>query len=352
MSENQKLDINIKADATKTRSSGFLRFILWVLIFGVIYTFYNHYNLKMSPEKTGLVIEDRSLEYITYQKTYNKFKGKKCLTETKESFLETCSKIYDFVDLNGNDVFIINFNGDMFASQVYNLRKEVDAIISFAKEGDEVLINIMSPGGTVTGYGLVASQLERLKKNKIKVTASVDQVAASGGYMAAVVADEIIAAPFAVVGSIGVVANVPVVEELLNKIGIDYKTYTAGDSKRTVTTYKKPTPEQEDKFEKKLESIHNQFKEHVASYRSQVNIEKATNGDFFSGAEAMELGLVDRLLTSDEFVRNKYLEGYQLLEIYYKEPKSSTESFISATVSSFVKSIKTEILKESQIPLI
>lgn len=351
MSESQKVDINVKTEPAK-KGNIFLKIIIWIILFSVIYSFFTHFSHKITPEKTGLIIENRGVDYISYQKAYNTIKGNKCSPETEVSFEETCSEIYNFIEPNGKDVFIINFNGDMFASQVDNLRKEVDAILSFAKEDDEVLFNIMSPGGTVTGYGLVASQIERLKNSDIKVTAAVDQVAASGGYMAAVVADEIIAAPFAVVGSIGVVANVPIMEELLDKIGINYKTYTAGDSKRTVTTYQTPTPEQEEKFERKLASIHEQFKSHVSNYREKVDIEKATNGDFFSGEQAMSLGLIDKLSTSDDFMRNKYLEGYQLLEVYYKRPESKTEGFISAVVSNFVKSIKSEILKESQVPVI
>ena len=350
MSEPQKIDINVNNE--KPKKNLFSRIIFWSIIFFTLYAVFNYFDYKIEPEKYGLIIENKGVDYISYQKAYNTIKGNKCNAETELSFEETCNKIYDFVEPNGKDLFIINFNGDMFASQVNNLRKEVDAILSFAKEDDEVLFNIMSPGGTVTGYGLVASQIERLKESGIKVTASVDQVAASGGYMAAVVADEIIAAPFAVVGSIGVVANVPVMEELLDKIGIDYKTYTAGDHKRTVTTYKNPTPEEEAKFEEKLASIHEQFKKHVKSYRENVNLEEATNGDFFSGDAAIDLGLVDRLSTSDEFVRNKYLEGYQLLEVYYKKPEKMSEGFINSVVSSVVKSFKNELLKESQVPIL
>ena len=350
MSEPQKIDINVNNE--KPKKDIILKILFWSFMFFVIYSAFNYFDYKIQPEKSGLIIENKGVDYISYQKAYNTIKGNKCNTETELSFEETCNEIYDFIEPNGKDLFILNFNGDMFASQVNNLRKEVDAILSFAKEDDEVLFNIMSPGGTVTGYGLVASQIERLKESGIKVTASVDQVAASGGYMAAVVADEIIAAPFAVVGSIGVVANVPVMEELLDKIGIDYKTYTAGDHKRTVTTYKNPTPEEEAKFEEKLASIHEQFKKHVKNYRESVNIEEATNGDFFSGDTAIDLGLVDRLSTSDEFVRNKYLEGYQLLEVYYKKPENVSEGFINSVVSSVIKSFKNELLKESQVPIL
>ena len=203
----------------------------------------------------------------------------------------------------GKRIYVLAFKGDMRASAVKRLGAEIDAVLIAARPGtDEAVIRIESPGGTVTGYGLAAAEILRLREHKIKVTASVDQVAASGGYMMACAADRIVAAPFAVVGSIGVVAPVPNLHRLLQKNEIDFEEITAGEFKRTVSVLGEITPAGREHFRGKLDSTHEAFKAHVHECRPNVDMAKVANGDYWLAREALGLGLVDELSTGDELL--------------------------------------------------
>ena len=203
----------------------------------------------------------------------------------------------------GKRIYVLAFKGDMRASAVKRLGAEIDAVLIAARPGtDEAVIRIESPGGTVTGYGLAAAEILRLREHKIKVTASVDQVAASGGYMMACAADRIVAAPFAVVGSIGVVAPVPNLHRLLKKNEIEFEEMTAGDFKRTVSVLGEITPAGREHFRGKLDSTHEAFKAHVHECRPNVDMAKVANGDYWLAREALGLGLVDELSTGDELL--------------------------------------------------
>ncbi len=205
--------------------------------------------------------------------------------------------------------YLLEFKGDMRAHQVENLREEVNSILAIAKEGDEVIIKIHSPGGAVTGYGLAASQLERLKVAKLQVTACIDEVAASGGYMMACVAHKIHCAPFAIVGSIGVIVPVPNFNKLLKKFDIDYNEYTAGEYKRTVS-YLAPNDEKgEGKLKEQLEETHKLFKDMVHRNRPHLDIEKIATGEYWHGVQALPLGLVDELGTSDDLILQRVRSG-------------------------------------------
>ena len=105
-------------------------------------------------------------------------------------------------------------------------------------------------------YGLAASQMQRIRDKKLKLTVCVDKVAASGGYMMAVVADKIIAAPFAVLGSIGVLAQVPNFHRLLKKHDVDFEMLTAGKYKRTLTMFGENTDKGREKFQEDIEDTH------------------------------------------------------------------------------------------------
>lgn len=199
-------------------------------------------------------------------------------------------------------LFVLEFQGDIQASGVSSLRREVTAILSVCEAGDEVLLRLESPGGVVHSYGLAASQLVRLKQAGLRLTVAVDKVAASGGYMMACVADHILAAPFAVIGSIGVVAQLPNFHRLLEKNQVDYELYTAGEYKRTVTVFGENTPEGREKFQQQLEDIHVLFKEFVATHRPKLALEQVATGEYWYGTRALELGLVDELLTSDDYL--------------------------------------------------
>ena len=204
---------------------------------------------------------------------------------------------------NNQKVYVLDFKGDMAASAVENLREEITLILSTAKAGrDRVLLRLESPGGMVHGYGLAAAQLVRLRDAGFHLTIAVDKVAASGGYMMACIANEIVSAPFAVLGSIGVVAQVPNFNRLLKEHNVDFELYTAGEYKRTVTMFGENTEEGKAKFEQELQQTHKLFKHFVEKYRPQLNVEKVATGEHWYGQDALDLNLVDKLQTSDEYM--------------------------------------------------
>ncbi len=199
-------------------------------------------------------------------------------------------------------VYVLDFCGDIKASQVSQLRSEITAVLQVATESDEVVIRLESPGGVVHGYGLAASQLARLRERNIPLTVCVDKVAASGGYLMSCVANQIIAAPFAIIGSIGVVAQIPNVHRLLKKHDIDFEQITAGEFKRTLTIFGENTDQAREKMRGDLEEIHVAFKDYIAANRAGVNIEQVATGEHWLASEALKLHLVDRLMTSDDYL--------------------------------------------------
>ena len=228
------------------------------------------------------------------------FKNEK--EKAKKSAKKDAKQIEDDVKKR---VYVVNFNGDIRASATENLRQEITAILSIVnKEKDEVVVNLESPGGMVHGYGLASSQLARLREHQIPLTICVDKVAASGGYMMACLADTIIAAPFAIIGSIGVVAQIPNFHRLLEKWDIDFEVLTAGEYKRTMTVMGENTEAGRQKFVAELEDTHTLFKEFVKEYRPSIDIQKVATGEHWYGKRAVDLGLVDKLMTSDEYLLN------------------------------------------------
>lgn len=221
-------------------------------------------------------------------------------------------------------VFVLDFDGDMHASAVDNLREEITAVLSIGQASDEVVLKIESPGGVVHGYGLAASQLSRIKDSELSLTVCVDKVAASGGYMMACLADKLIAAPFAIVGSIGVYAQVTNIHRLLKKNDVDVEEMTAGEYKRTVSTLGEITDKGRQKFTEELEDTHLLFKEWVSQYRTQVDIEKIATGEIWYGLRALDQQLIDSLQTSDDYLLKK-LDGSELYEVSYKQRKSLPE---------------------------
>jgi len=202
-------------------------------------------------------------------------------------------------------LFVIDFSGDMKASQVSELREEISAILSIVLPGDEVVLRLESPGGAVNGYGLAASQLQRLRDKKIPFTVCIDKIAASGGYLMACVAEHIIAAPFAIIGSIGVVGQLPNFHRWLKKNNIDFEMLTAGEYKRTLTLFAENTDKGREKFQEDLEKIHSKFREFVLVNREQLDIEKVATGEHWLAIDAFDLRLVDALKTSDEYIQDK-----------------------------------------------
>ncbi|MBN1378030.1 MAG: protease SohB [Gammaproteobacteria bacterium] len=223
-------------------------------------------------------------------------------------------------------VFVVNFHGDMRALAVDALREEITAILSIATAADEVVIRLESGGGMVHAYGLAASQLQRIKQKGLRLTVCVDKVAASGGYMMACVADKILAAPFAVMGSIGVVAQLPNFHRLLKKHDVDYELLTAGEYKRTLTMLGENTSKGRAKFQEDLEDTHVLFKEFVAEHRPNLDIEKIATGEIWFGKRALERGLVDELETSDAYLVSR-CDAAQVYEVKYVEKKPLQQRF-------------------------
>jgi serine protease SohB len=206
-------------------------------------------------------------------------------------------------------VFVLDFEGDLLATAVGSLREEVSAIVEVAAPEDEVVVRLESPGGAVPHYGLAAAQLVRLKERKVKVTVCVDRVAASGGYMMACVADRIVAAPFSIVGSIGVVAQVPNVHRLLKKLDVDYQELTAGEFKRTISVFGEITDKGRAKFVEQLEETHVLFKDFIHAQRPALELSKVATGEYWLGTRALQLGLVDQLGTSDAYLLQRSAEA-------------------------------------------
>ena len=218
-------------------------------------------------------------------------------------------------------LYVIDFSGDIKASQVEQLRDEISAILSIAKPEDEVLVRLDSPGGAVNGYGLAAAQLQRIREKNIPLTVSIDKVAASGGYLMACVANYIIAAPFAIIGSIGVVAQIPNFHRWLKKNNIDIELLTAGEYKRTLTLFAENTEKGRKKFQEDLEKIHTAFRDYVLANRSQLDIDKVSTGEHWLAKDAFDLRLVDKLSTSDEYLIGK-MTKYKAFKLTI-QPKTS-----------------------------
>lgn len=213
-------------------------------------------------------------------------------------------------------VFVLKFDGDIRASSLASLREEITAILTVAAPADEVFVRLHSGGGLVHAYGLAAAQLLRIKNRGIPLTIAVDRIAASGGYMMACVADRILAAPFAIIGSIGVVAQVPNFYRWLRKNDIDYEEFTAGEFKRTVTLFGENTEKARSKFKQEIEETHTLFKEFIAAQRPRVDLARTATGEYWHGRRALDLGLIDALNTSDDYLLDRSREA-DLYEVHY-----------------------------------
>ena len=230
--------------------------------------------------------------------------------------------------------FVIDFKGDLKASAVSSMREEVSAILEVATSDDEVIIRLENHGGIVHEHGLAASQLARIRDRDIPLLVCVDKVAASGGYLMACVATKVYAAPFAILGSIGVLAQIPNFNRMLDSHGVDFEQVTAGKHKRTVTMFGKNTDEDRAKLKEELEDVHTLFKDAVAKYRPDLDLDKVTTGEHWYGTRALELGLADELLTSDELLgqkageRDLYHVAYKIKQPLQKRLMANVESAI------------------------
>ncbi|WP_019614489.1 protease SohB [Psychromonas ossibalaenae] len=221
-------------------------------------------------------------------------------------------------------LYVIDFKGSIDAKEVSSLREEITAVLSVAGEKDEVFVRLESGGGMVHGYGLASSQLQRIRDHNIPLTVSVDKVAASGGYMMACVADKIIAAPFAILGSIGVIAQIPNFNRLLKKHDVEFEQLTAGEYKRTLTMFGENDDAGREKFKQELQETHDLFKQFVTQHRSQIDIDKVATGEHWYGLQAIERKLVDQILTSDDYLVSN-LEDRHIIQVKYTQRKKLTD---------------------------
>jgi serine protease SohB len=261
----------------------------------------------------------RSMLNPVQQKAHHKADKKRLKQEEKDRKQQLKRELEDEAETPpAVRVFVLEFDGDVQASAVDSLREEVSAVLSVANPDDEVIVKLESPGGVVHGYGLAASQLQRIKAKSIKLTVAVDKVAASGGYMMACIADKIIAAPFALLGSIGVVAQIPNFHRFLKNKEVDVEVLTAGEYKRTLTLFGENTESGKQKFVEELEDVHALFKEFVSENRPQVQIEEVSTGEAWYGKRALEVMLVDELMTSDEYIIDK-CGDCEVFSVQYKQ---------------------------------
>jgi serine protease SohB len=243
-------------------------------------------------------------------------------------------------------LFVVDFKGSIDAKEVSSLREEVTSILSIATPDDEVFVRLESGGGMVHGYGLAASQLARIRSAQIPLTVSVDKVAASGGYMMACIANKIIAAPFSIVGSIGVIAQLPNFHKLLKKHDIDFEQITAGEFKRTLTVFGKNTDTAREKFRTELEETHQLFKGYVSEYRPALDIESVATGEHWFGSVAFEKGLVDAISTSDDYLMKHYHDR-DVIKVHFLGKKNLAEK-LSQAVSLGVESAIGKLLTQGK----
>ena len=291
--------------------------ILLILSFAV--------NSKRSKSDGSLEVTNINNELVTLEENI-----KKNILTSKE-FKKFIKHRKKNLKMFNKKLFVIDFKGNIKASEIISLRREISGIILSHKKGDEVLLRLENSGGTVHEHGLAASQLKRIKDKKIPLTICVDKVAASGGYMMACVANKIISSPFAIIGSIGVLAQVPNFNKLLKNKGVDFEQHTAGNYKRTVTMFGENTDKDREKLGEQLEDIHMLFKDFIVSQRKNVDIEKVATGEYWYGKSALDLNLVDQIMTSDEYILSMK-DSFDIIHIKYKPSKTFADKF--AKVSS------------------
>lgn len=294
----------------------------------------------------GFLLDDEA------QKQLHKQKKKQRKAEAKAQKQAAKKAVQDESALNERKphVFVIDFKGSVDAREVSSLREEITAILAVAKPKDEVLLRLESSGGMVHAYGLASSQLERIKQAGIPLTIAVDKVAASGGYMMACVANKIVAAPFAIIGSIGVIAQLPNFNKVLKKNDIEFEQLTAGEYKRTLTMFGHNTDKAREKFVSELEDVHGLFKEFITSHRNELEIEKVATGEHWLAKQALPLGLIDEIATSDALI-SQLVQDKEVLNVRFVQRKKLVEK-ISGAAANSVDGLLIKWLHQGQRPLV
>jgi serine protease SohB len=277
--------------------------------------------------------EDMSVAILDphQQKLWHKAQKKKRKLEAKAA--KAKAKLNVTHDHGKPRVWVLDFKGSMDAHEVSGLREEITAVLAVAKPQDEVLLRLESPGGVVHGYGLASSQLQRLRDKSIPLTVAVDKVAASGGYMMACVANKIVAAPFSIIGSIGVVAQIPNFNRFLKGKEIDVELHTAGQYKRTLTMLGENTEEGRQKFRESLNETHDLFKSFVKQMRPTLDIDRVATGEHWYGVQALEKGLVDEVRTSDDLLLS-LIADREVISVRYLQKKKLMDRFTGSAAES------------------
>ncbi len=283
---------------------------------------------KKSNTSEGLEIENLNEKYKGLSDSLNKAVMEKDEWKKKQKSEKAIAKKNKKKKTKKPKVYILDFIGDIKASAVPSLREEVTAILDIAKRNDQIVLRLDNHGGVVHEHGLAASQLARIRQKKIHLTVVVDKVAASGGYLMASVANKIYAAPFAILGSIGVIAQLPNFNRLLDNYGVDFEQITAGQYKRNVTMFGKNTDEDREKLKDQLEEIHELFKSSVNEYRPQLDLERVATGEHWYGSKALELGLIDEIKTSDELLI-EMAKKYEIFSVKLKVKKPLKKRLLS-----------------------
>ena len=283
---------------------------------------------KKSTASGGLEIENLNDKYKGLSDSLNKAVMEKDEWKKKQKSEKAIAKKNKKKKTRKPKAYILDFIGDIKASAVPSLREEVTAILDIAKRNDQIVLRLDNHGGVVHEHGLAASQLARIRQKKIHLTVVVDKVAASGGYLMASVANKIYAAPFAILGSIGVIAQLPNFNRLLDNYGVDFEQITAGQYKRNVTMFGKNTDEDREKLKDQLEEIHELFKSSVNEYRPQLDLERVATGEHWYGSKALELGLIDEIKTSDELLI-EMAKKYEIFSVKLKVKKPLKKRLLS-----------------------
>ena len=283
---------------------------------------------KKSNTSEGLEIENLNEKYKGLSDSLNKAVMEKDEWKKKQKSEKAIAKKNKKKKTRKPKAYILDFIGDIKASAVPSLREEVTAILDIAKRNDQIVLRLDNHGGVVHEHGLAASQLARIRQKKIYLTVVVDKVAASGGYLMASVANKIYAAPFAILGSIGVIAQLPNFNRLLDNYGVDFEQITAGQYKRNVTMFGKNTDEDREKLKDQLEEIHELFKSSVNEYRPQLDLERVATGEHWYGSKALELGLIDQIKTSDELLI-EMAKKYEIFSVKLKVKKPLKKRLLS-----------------------
>jgi len=281
-------------------------------------------------------------EAIVDEKTLKEEAKRKKKADKAKKKQEKSSKNTEVAETK--NVYLLDFDGDMKASAVDQLREEISAILQIAKPIDEIVLTLESGGGLVHSYGLASSQLDRIRQHDIPLTICVDKVAASGGYMMACVANKVCAAPFAIIGSIGVVAQLPNFHRLLKKNDIDFEMYTAGEYKRTLTIFGENTEKGREKFTEDLELTHQLFKDFVSEQRDSVDIDKVATGEIWFGTDALKQNLVDEIITSDDYIA-KLAKEHPVYLVEFATKKTLQEKIGMSIQSGVEKAVMRLIAK-------